>query len=329
MKPSSVVFLIIIGLLSVVTLILGFGAYENMQKESVEEVVAQVIIPVHVTEIATGTVEDIVYVTGFVEPSARVDVIAKIPTPGKLIEAKVKKGDRVKKNQILATVDRDEVGAIYLAYGVKAPRSGIVASIIDDKGALITPQVPVATIININKVLVMTSVIEADLGRVKEGIGARVRVDAYPERVFKGKITRIEPVLDPFSHTATVEITISNSDHSLLPGMFTRIELVTDEHSDVPVIGKNMLLKREGKDLAFVVKEKTKNNKTIMQIELTELELGYYDLGQYEILSGVELGDKVVDQDILILKDKTLVSISNLEGNDDETKDSDEKPADK
>ncbi len=308
MKSSSVAFLVIIFTLLAGAVFLGVRACREYGKApEAEERVARFAIPVHVHQVKKGEVEDVVYVTGCVEPSERVDVIAKIPSPGKLVSAKVRKGDYVKRGQTLAVVDRDVVGARYRHYGVEAPSSGIVASITEDRGALVSPQVPVAVIVDIDKVKVKTSVVEADLSRVKTGTSARVRVDAFPGEAFNGQVSSIPPVLDQFSHTAQVEITVDNQDHRLLPGMYAEIELVADVHEDVPVVPKRAVLKRKGKDLAYLY------NEDDSRIHLVELELGFYDLKEYEVRKGLKEGDLVVDRNLVVLKDRTRVSLANID----------------
>jgi len=311
MKPSTILFSIIF--LGLLALTAAAGAYlvyvMGLEKEAEEE--RSKTIPVHVVEVKRGDVEDVVFISGTVEAAERVDVLAKIPMPGKLIEARVEKGDRVKRDQIIMTVDRDEVGAIYRPYGVKAPAAGIIATIVEDPGALITAQQPVASIIDIDKVKVKTSLIEADLGRVDEGTRARVMVDAYPDRVFEGEVTRISEVLDEFSHTAPIEVTVENPDHKLLPAMFARLELVADKKEDAIVLPKRTVLKRQGKDRVFKVTETEEDGKKSLSIILTDLDLGYYDQKSYEVISGVKEGDLVVDQDLVILKDRIQVSLLN------------------
>lgn len=307
MRASTIVIWLVIAVLLALGFYGGIKVKDYMEKKAEEEAaVIERAIPVHVTEVKSGTVEDIVYVTGYVEPAHRADVHAKIPQPGKLIEARVEKGDKVRKNQVLATVDRDVVGARYQPYPVKAPRSGIVASIIDSTGAMITPQVPVAVIMDIDKVKVKTSLIEADLGRVKVGTSARVRVEAFPDRVFHGKVTKIDPVLDSLSHTAPVEITVPNADHELLPQMYARVELIAGVHSGVPVLEREAIFPKEGEYWVYVVNPEKKI------IEKTGLELGYFDRETYEIIKGVKPGDVVVDENQVVLKDQTKVTVSNL-----------------
>ena len=159
---------------------LGIRAYKLKQKKAAEDVTVETAIPVHAVPVQIGTVEDVVFITGAIEAGDRADVIAKIPTPGRLMEVMVKKGDQVSKNQVLARVDRDEVGSFYMPYLVRSPRNGIVATVMDDLGEMVTAAKPVAVIINLDEVKVITSVIQSDLARIAEGNSARVHVDAFP-----------------------------------------------------------------------------------------------------------------------------------------------------
>jgi len=311
MKATSI-FMMVLLTLMVITGVIGYSAYRLFSAETVEQVEETARVPVHVTVVKRGSVEDVIPLTGKIRAEERVNVLAKIPMPGKLIRAHVKKGDRVRKNQVLLTVDRDETGAKYRPYPVKAPLSGLVASIEDDRGALVTAQQPVAVIIDIDRVKVKTSVIEADLGKIKKGIRARVMVDTFPDKVFVGTLTRIDPVLDELSHTANIEITLDNPDHLLLPGMFAKVELVADVKDEVPVIPKKVVFKRRGKNYCFLVKKTERDDgEQDLLLELKELELGYYDLQRHEVLEGVEEGDLLIDRDLVILKDKTKASLIN------------------
>lgn len=308
MKPSTILFLIILGVIVLATVVIGGMAVREAGKDKNKAPEKPAVIAVHVHQIATGSVEDIVFLTGFVEPGDRVDVIAKIPMPGKLIAANVKKGDLVEKDQVLATVDRDEVGADYRPYPIKAPIAGMVASIQDDPGSLVLNSRPFAAIVNLDEVKVRASIIESDLLRVKPDNVARVRVDAKPDQVFDGAVSLVESVLDAYAHTAPIEITIANSGGELLPGMFARIEVVSDTRSDVPLIPKRAVIKREGKNMCYLVKD---DEKGVRRVFLTELELGFFDGENYEVIGGLATGDLVVDESLLVLKDQTEVTVAN------------------
>lgn len=79
-------------------------------------------------------------------------------------------------------------------------------------------------------VKVQVEVQERDISRVRVGSTARVLVDAYPDKTFEARATRIVHALDPRSRTLGVEMEIANRDLLLKPGMYARVELVIERH---------------------------------------------------------------------------------------------------
>src|SRR5581483_10384167 len=76
------------------------------------------------------------------------------------------------------------------------------------------------TIADLSQVWVLCDVFENDLGEVHLGDVAEIRLNAFPDRVFHGKVADISRVLDPSTRSAKVRIVMSNPDGSLRPGMF-------------------------------------------------------------------------------------------------------------
>jgi len=291
-KRTSVVFLVVMAIILIAIALMGWRMIKKSEGQG-QALAEETVIPVKVMEVKKGTVEDIIDLTGWIEPDEKVNVISKIP--GKLTRNTVREGDEVGQDQTLAYVNRDEIGVTFAEYPVPSPARGIVAKLAFDPGAMVSPQFPVAVVMKIDRVRVKTSVIEEDYGKLKPGLPARVHTESFPEQVFQGTVYRISPTLDSFSHTATVEILIPNPDHKLRPGMFTTIELVADTHHDVPILPKTAVVQRRGEPVAFVLG----SDRVHMQV----LKLGYYDLQQYEVLEGVKAGDQVVSEDQAVLQD--------------------------
>lgn len=299
MKRSSIVFLVVIFLILAAMASVGVRMAQKFRARQ-EVTIAETEIPVVVMEVKPGTVEDIIYLTGWIDPDEKVNVISKIP--GKLTRNVVREGDEVGKDQVIAYVNRDEIGVTFAEYPVESPVRGVVAKLAFDPGAMVAPQFPVAVVMKIDQVRVKTSVIERDYGKLKPGLRARVMTEAFPGKVFEGKVFRISPTLDSFSHTATVEILIPNPEHLLRPGMFTTIELVADIHQEVPVIPKEVVVQRRGENVVYALGSD--------RIVLRPVKLGYYDLRGYEVLEGVKIGDLVVVQDQAILQDGVKARIA-------------------
>ena len=292
MKRSSIVFLVVLFVILVGIAAVAFQMVQTFKAKQ-EVTVEETTIPVVVMEVKPGTIEDIIDLTGWIEPDEKVNVISKIP--GKLTRNTVREGDEVGQDQTIAYVNRDEIGVTFAEYPVPSPVRGIVAKLVFDQGAMVSPQLPLAVVMKIDRVRVKTSVIEEDYGKLRPGLPARVHTEAFPNRIFEGSVYRISPTLDSFSHTATVEILIPNPEHRLRPGMFTTIELVADTHKDVPVIPKEVVVQRRGEDVVFALGSD--------RLHMQPVKLGYYDLKNYEILDGVKAGDLVVTEDQAILQD--------------------------
>ena len=111
---------------------------------------------------------------------------------------------------------------------IVAPFSGVVVSRSLDPGAYVTPgtSTPILTIADLDHLNVIVNVTEADLTVVHKGDPTQIRADAYPDRTFRGVVSRIAGGVDPITRTVQVEIDVPNSGHPLRPGMYATVQLV-------------------------------------------------------------------------------------------------------
>jgi len=273
-----------------------------------KETTVEATVPVVVMEVKNGSIEDVIDLTGYIDPKDTVNVVSKIA--GRFTQKVVEKGTYVYKGQTLAYVSREDVGAQFEPFAVESPIAGVVAKYMFDPGTLVSPQFPLVVVVDVESVLIKTSVVEKDFSKLKMGELGRVYTDAYADRYFEGHIAKISPTMDSASHTAEIEIQIPNNDHLLKPGMFVHVELVVDRHNTVPVVPKTVVSKRMGKDMIFVF------NSGGNIVEMREAKLGYYDLKNYEILDGVKPGELVVTEDQAILQDGVKASIAKKIGDE-------------
>jgi len=260
---------------------------------------AEEVVPpgVDVVTVRQEPVEDIVEATGTLSPLAQVLVYAKVS--GKLAKNLVEMNDLVTQDQVVALVDRDETGVQYEPAEVKTPIAGVVAKTFLDMGAVISPQVPIAQIVSMNQVKALVNVVEKDIGKVKKGRPALVRVDAYAES-FRGTITDISPVVNPQLRSVEVEITVPNAGKRLKPGMFARAEIVSGRKASL-TIPTASVVRREGKAYAFSAADG--------RVQQREIVLGQ-DLGERtEVTRGLSQGELVVTAGAYGLKDGDKVTI--------------------
>jgi len=154
---------------------------------------------------AVGTIEDTVDATGDVSPLNRVEI--KPPIPGRMEELLVDEGDRVRQGQILAWMSSSDRAAIldaaraqgpaqykhwleaYKPTPIVAPMAGVIIL----KNVVVGQTVDATTILYAmsDKLIVIAQVDEADIGRVKNNMDARVWLDAYPDKVVASRVFQI------------------------------------------------------------------------------------------------------------------------------------------
>jgi RND family efflux transporter MFP subunit len=119
---------------------------------------------------------------------------------------------------------------------VKAPISGVVGERYYDAGDMANPAVPLVRIVQMERVKLILQAAEQDFGRLAMGQETDIRVKSYPDRVFKGRIWKISPVLDPMTRMARVEVLAPNPGYALKPGMFAEVEVKTGTLKNVLTI---------------------------------------------------------------------------------------------
>lgn len=197
----------------------------------------------------------------------------------------------VQKNAVAAQKNQVKVLRTQLAQmsqntRLVSPISGVVTARNYDDGDMYGGQ-PILTVEQLNPVKIMINVSEARYSEVKNGLSVDIKLDAYPEDVFSGKVTTVYPSIDQATHTFPVEITINNQSGKVRPGMFGRasLNLGVADHVVIPDVA---LVKQVGAGDRYVYIYKEG------KVKYQKVELGKHFVDRYEILDGVKKGDKVV-----------------------------------
>ncbi len=115
-----------------------------------------------------------------------------------------------------------------------------------DPGSLLSANEPVVSIIDISRMKAAIYVIERDYPHLKVGQTADIITDAYPGRIFKGKIIKISKLLQQNSRQAEVQLEIPNKNLELKPGMFVRVQIEFGSNPKAQTIPRSALLNRGG-----------------------------------------------------------------------------------
>ena len=255
---------------------------------------------ISVAKASISNIEDRISLTGVVVPFEQINVYSK--TSGKLLKYAVEEGDMVKKDTVIAYVDRDEPGFEFSPSPVKSPMAGIVLKKYVDVGATVSPAVqsvsmatPIVTVGNIDKVKVQVTIIEQDLSRVKENQYAEINIEAYKDKIFKGEVYRISPIADLISHTAKVEILVDNKDKIIKPGVSADVEIVVGKHDNVVVIPREILIRKQNEEFVYIIY----NGMILKRI----VKKGYDDGKFLEIQEGLKEGEIIAASDFNVLKE--------------------------
>jgi RND family efflux transporter MFP subunit len=150
---------------------------------------------------------------------------------------------------------------------INSPIKGFVGKRYVDEGAMMSASTPIVSLANMTLVKTVISVVESDYAKVLIGLKASLKVDAYPDQVFEGQVTRIAPILDPDTRTAETEIEFDNANLLLKPGMFARVLIRYGVRHDVILVPTHAIVKREMQMGVFVPGA---DNKTTMFIAITK-----------------------------------------------------------
>lgn len=122
-----------------------------------------------------------------------------------------------------------------------------------DEGAMLTPNAPILSILEINPLLAVIHITDKDYFRVKRGQSAVISTDALPGQTVSGEIVRIAPLLKETSREARIEIEIPNSEGLLKPGMFINVQIEFETLNNATVIPVSSVVKRDNQQGVFLV----------------------------------------------------------------------------
>ena len=193
----------------------------------------------------------------------------------------------------VASARIDEANAALERTRLRAPFTGIVAEINGEIGEFITPSPvgiptpPAVDLVDASCIYVTAPIDEVDAPRVKEGMKARVTLDAFKDRHFAAHVRRVAPyVLDVEKQARTVEVEAEIDEHenaNLLPGYSADVEIILDERPQTLRIPTRALV--EGKKVYVLEAGRAK---------LVPVETGLGNWEYTEIKSGLDAGAKVI-----------------------------------
>lgn len=143
------------------------------------------------------------------------------------------------------------------------------------------------TIADLSNVWIVCDVYENDLGDVHIGDPAEVRLNALPDRVFKGSVSDVSRVLDPSTRAAKVRIVLANRDGAFRPGMFAVATFRSRKQKPHLVVPATAIMRLQDKDWIF--RKETANSFRRLEVQTAGLSDGLQQIRQ-----GAKVGDELV-----------------------------------
>jgi Cu(I)/Ag(I) efflux system membrane fusion protein len=140
---------------------------------------------------------------------------------------------------------------------------------------------------DLSSVWVIADVFEQDIGLIKSGATAKIRINAYPDKPFEGRVTYVYPTLKAETRTVPVRMELANPGLLLKPAMFAQVELSVSSKGSVVSVPVSAVLDSGTRQIVLVQKGEGR-------FEPREVKLGARSDTYVEVIEGVKDGEEVV-----------------------------------
>ena len=173
----------------------------------------------------------------------------------------------------------------------RSPVAGIVTEKKALQGMRFMPGEALYQVADLSAVWVVADVFEQDIGLIKSGAKATVRINAYPDKTFTGAITYVYPTLNAETRTVPVRVEVTNVGQLLKPGMFAQVELPVAAKGSVVTIPTSAVIDSGTRRIVLIQAATDKNEG---RFEPREVKLGARSDTYVEVIEGVKDGEPVV-----------------------------------
>ncbi len=184
---------------------------------------------------------------------------------------------------------------------INAPIDGVIDHIIIREGTFINPAMNLLTISSLDTVWVNVDVFESQTKQLNVGDKALITSTAYPNKEWTSEVDIIYPMLNENTRTQQFKLRINNSNYMLKPNMYTNILLQPKSLEETLLIPSESVI-RTGRNNRVVLALGEGKYKSI------KVDIGLSNESHTQILSGLELGDKVVTSAQFLLDSESNIS---------------------
>ena len=163
-----------------------------------------------------------------------------------------------------ASIDKVKDALTYAV--ISSPIDGVVTKVQQEVGQIVTGATnytgtPILQVADLSKMLMAAQIDEVDVGKVKVGQKAIVKIQAWPDEEFAGEVTGRSLIMESGrsgTKYCEVEITLDNEDGRIISGMSANAEIEIEVHKDVMKVPSQAVLGREWSELPEGIKDEAK-----------------------------------------------------------------------
>lgn len=180
-----------------------------------------------------------------------------------------------------------KTGATQRTLTFRSPATGIVMEKKAVQGMRFMPGEMLYQVADLSAVWVVADVFEQDIGLVKTGAKAKVKINAYPDKEFAGTVTYVYPTLKPETRTVPVRVELANPGLLLKPAMFAQVEVSVSAKTKVVTVPLSAVIDSGTRQIVLISLGEGR-------FEARPVKLGSRSDSHVEVLEGVKDGEPVV-----------------------------------
>jgi membrane fusion protein (multidrug efflux system) len=192
---------------------------------------------------------------------------------------------------------------------IRAPFAGYLGVRLVNLGESLGEAQPVVSLQTLDPVFVNFSLPQQKISSIGVGDEVRIKTDGEEGQSLTGRITAINPDVNPVTRNISVQATVSNPEKVVRPGMYARVEVVLPQKKEVRVIPASAVLYAPYGNSVFIIDEREEGDGQVARQQFVRLGEARGDL--VSVLDGVEAGASVVSTGVFKLRNGQPVRVDN------------------
>jgi membrane fusion protein, multidrug efflux system len=206
----------------------------------------------------------------------------------------------------------DQYSAVIARKTIRAAFNGVAGIRQVNLGQYLKEGDPVVALQAFNPIYANFSLPQQDIAKLEVGMKVEVKVDAFGNQIFTGKITAINSMVDQATRNVQVQATLPNSDYKLRPGMFTKVSVLMNESKSVVAIPATAIHYAPYGNSIFIVSEmKDPQGKAYKGVREQFVRVGQTRGDLIAVDAGLNAGEEIVTSGVFRLRNAAPILINN------------------